>query len=441
MISYFPVVTGSLTVSGSVNISGGITASGGISISGSIASASYAASASNALAAQSASYVLTAQTASYVLNAQSASNAVVAQTSSYANNLTVAGTLTAQTLVVQTITSSVDFITGSTRFGTLLSNTHVFSGSVTMNPNGLFVSSSGVVGIGTTTPATPLHLLTSGLPAIRLTLGSEARVHNINGINNGRDLNVLPFRTFALQTGNGIAEGQIVLNAYEDFIVGTGASYTTRLTIASTGAATFSNNVTLTNSVFPVLSVIGTVSSPHIGSTWTVSANQDGNGRTIIGTAGQGRAMYFENNGDISIPNTSLSVGGSIFANGTLRLRNTTFSQINSGASQTVTIISAPGATAFRSLQVVVIGFEQTNSAIIQLKFDIIARWSGASLVNSGIGNIVANYSRGIGDFVGFSTLTPSIGTSGNAVTLTLANSSGGYINNIIVNITENSNG
>jgi hypothetical protein len=143
MVQYFPIVTGSLTVSGSLLVSGGITASGGISISGSIASASYAASTSNALAAQ---------TASYVLNAQSASNAVVAQTASYANALTVAGTLTAQTLVVQTITSSVDFVTGSTRFGTLLTNTHVFSGSVTMNPNGLFVSSSGNVGVGTTNP-------------------------------------------------------------------------------------------------------------------------------------------------------------------------------------------------------------------------------------------------------------------------------------------------
>ena len=165
MIQYFPIVTGSLTVEGSVNISGGITASGGISISGSIASASYAASASNALAAQSASYVLTAQTASYVLNAQSASfvanaqtasyvlnavsssfastasfvanaesasNAVSAATASFANNLTVAGTLTAQTLVVQTITSSVDFVTGSTRFGSTGSNTHVFTGSVLM---------------------------------------------------------------------------------------------------------------------------------------------------------------------------------------------------------------------------------------------------------------------------------------------------------------------
>jgi hypothetical protein len=110
------------------------------------------------LFASTASFVANAQTASFVALAQSASNAVSAQTASFANALTVAGTLTAQTLVVQTITSSVDFVTGSTRFGSLLANTHVFTGSVTMNPNGLFVSSSGNVGIGTTTPIIDLQI-------------------------------------------------------------------------------------------------------------------------------------------------------------------------------------------------------------------------------------------------------------------------------------------
>ena len=46
------------------------------------------------------------------------------------NNLTVAGNIVAQTLVVQTITSSVDFVTGSTRFGSISENTHQFTGSV-----------------------------------------------------------------------------------------------------------------------------------------------------------------------------------------------------------------------------------------------------------------------------------------------------------------------
>ena len=83
--------------------------------------------------AATASYVQLAQTASYVLNAVSSSyatNALNAQTASYANNFTVGGTLTAQTLVVQTITSSVEYVSGSTQFGSTTANTHQFTGSV-----------------------------------------------------------------------------------------------------------------------------------------------------------------------------------------------------------------------------------------------------------------------------------------------------------------------
>jgi hypothetical protein len=151
---YQPTITGSLSVSGSVNISGSISIAGGGTISG------------------------------------TASIATTALTASSADNFLTRGTLTAQTLVVQTITSSVDFVTGSTRFGSILGNTHQFTGSVSMtgslavvttgtefqvnatgvnlgnaltdshvisgsltvNPGGLFVSSSGNVGIGTSSP-------------------------------------------------------------------------------------------------------------------------------------------------------------------------------------------------------------------------------------------------------------------------------------------------
>ena len=77
-----------------VTVSGSITATGGINISGSIASASYAA------------------------------------TSSYADNFKVGDTLTVQTIVAQVITSSTEYITGSTIFGSSLSNTHQFTGTV-----------------------------------------------------------------------------------------------------------------------------------------------------------------------------------------------------------------------------------------------------------------------------------------------------------------------
>jgi hypothetical protein len=60
---------------------------------------------------------------------------------SISGSITSNGTITAQTLVVQTITSSIEFVTGSTRNGSLLTNTHQFTGSVNITGS-LTVSSS-----------------------------------------------------------------------------------------------------------------------------------------------------------------------------------------------------------------------------------------------------------------------------------------------------------
>lgn len=108
---------GEVNVSGSSIFSGSVVSTLGFtgSLLGTSSYATQALTASNA------------NTASYVLNAVSAS---FAATTSFANNLTVAGTLTAQTINVQTITSSIEFNTGSTRNGSLLTNTHEFTGSV-----------------------------------------------------------------------------------------------------------------------------------------------------------------------------------------------------------------------------------------------------------------------------------------------------------------------
>jgi hypothetical protein len=59
--------------------------------------------------------------------------AMSAVTASYADNFLVKGNLTAQTLVVQTITSSVSTITGSTNFGSIIDNIHTFTGSINVS--------------------------------------------------------------------------------------------------------------------------------------------------------------------------------------------------------------------------------------------------------------------------------------------------------------------
>ena len=132
-------------------------------VSTSSISASYADTAGFAITAGSASYSNTATSSSYSLIATSASFAATAsyaanvpQTASYAisasyastassaDDFLVRGTLTAQTIVAQYITSSTSFITGSTKFGTLSSNTHEFTGSVSVSGS-LSVSGSNVI--------------------------------------------------------------------------------------------------------------------------------------------------------------------------------------------------------------------------------------------------------------------------------------------------------
>ena len=131
----------------------------------------------------------------------------------FTGNQTVQGTLTAQTLIVQTITSSVSNITGSTKFGELSTNTHQFTGSMSVtgslavvttgtefqvtstgvnlgnaltdnhiisgstriNPNGLFISSSGQVGIGTITPKAFLEINS---------FNGNMRLYNASGVTN-----------------------------------------------------------------------------------------------------------------------------------------------------------------------------------------------------------------------------------------------------------------
>ena len=70
-----------------------------------------------------------ALSASYALSASNATNAV---TASFANAFTVANTLTATTLVVQTVTSSVIYSSGSNVFGNNIANTQTFTGSMNL---------------------------------------------------------------------------------------------------------------------------------------------------------------------------------------------------------------------------------------------------------------------------------------------------------------------
>jgi hypothetical protein len=161
-------VIGDTTITGSLRISGSITGSlfGTASWANNATSASFATSAVNATTASyvlnavsasfanTASFVALAQTASFVQNAQTASyvlqavSASFASTASSADNFLVRGTLTAQTIVAQVITSSIVYSSGSNVFGNSLSNTQVFTGSVSITGSLAVNGTSVVVGSG-----------------------------------------------------------------------------------------------------------------------------------------------------------------------------------------------------------------------------------------------------------------------------------------------------
>lgn len=106
MILNSPYISGSLTVTGTTVLSGSVTLASGASIAG------------------TSSLATTALTASSVSNLN--------QNVQVTGSLTVSSAITAQTLVVQTVTSSVVYSSGSNIFGNSLSNVQQMTGSLSV---------------------------------------------------------------------------------------------------------------------------------------------------------------------------------------------------------------------------------------------------------------------------------------------------------------------
>ena len=97
---------------------------------------------------------------------------------SVSGSINTTGTITATTLVVQTVTSSVSYLTGSTQFGSLSSNTHTFTGSVLV---------SGSIGVGINNPSAYGALAVSGAVTNSIARIALSAIGTSNGINLGDD--------------------------------------------------------------------------------------------------------------------------------------------------------------------------------------------------------------------------------------------------------------
>ena len=115
--------------------------------------------------------------------------AMSAVTASYADNFLVKGNLTAQTLVVQTVTSSVVYSSGSNVFGNNIANTQTFTGSVNITGSTNLAGSLKVNKIGINVSDLDLDnfslgLIVSGAIGFANTSGGAAALVDRNGSGN-----------------------------------------------------------------------------------------------------------------------------------------------------------------------------------------------------------------------------------------------------------------
>ena len=286
------------------------------------------------LAAATASFVANAQTASFVALAQSASNAVSAQTASYANVFTVGSTLTAQTLVVQTITSSVDFVTGSTRFGSTLGNTHQFTGSVNITGS---ISSNAINVFSNDSSTTPGSLVvseTSNTRQLLIGYNSGSNYGSIQAIHQG-----VGFRNLILNASG----GNIGIGTVSPNVSGQSSSVSVLTVKGSTswGGVEVQNNANVADGLllgfygFTNSGITGNSAAgmpAYIGSWLSGTSGADNGAEIRFYTKGNGgqtlQRMVIANNGNVGIgtitPGVSLDLSSKTDA---LRLTNGTTAQ------------------------------------------------------------------------------------------------------------------
>ena len=298
----------------------------------------------SSFAAQTASF--TAFTASQnILNGKYATTGsnTFAGIQTVNSNLVVTGSITAQTLVVQTITSSVDFVTGSTRFGSILGNTHVFSGSVTMNPGGLFVSSSGNVGINTIDPSSKLHVVGSSLTdTFRITDASNYTI--VMGYSGSANVGMIS-----------------TLGSTAKLALGTNSA--ARLTIEGTGKVGISTSV-----AGDVLLNVVNGSSTGYGMNISAGSGSGNYALRVENYNGASTLLYVRGDGNIGINETSANIYAKLqvtaTSGDTLALANPSAAAANVGSS-----IWFYGTTGYNTQGVIQTGYDGTSNVYAYMAF------------------------------------------------------------------------
>ena len=163
-------------------------------------------------------------------------------------SFTSTGTLTAQTLVVQTITSSVVYSSGSNIFGNALNNTQTFTGSVlitgslTIAGGSSATSYNGTTIYGSTAVCSPVGKFTTCIDVSGTGRFYQPLTNSTSYlvVENNRARNAA---VYTVTTNGGFYAGTSIGTDTFNYQIYDGVAGSARLTIASTGAATFACSV------------------------------------------------------------------------------------------------------------------------------------------------------------------------------------------------------
>jgi hypothetical protein len=283
-------------VSGSGNYSNGLTVTGSVIATSFTGSLQGTSSWSNNTI--TASYITTAQTASYyggsvtsasyAATASSADNFLIRQ-SITASNALINGTITAQTLVVQTITASVEYSSGSNIFGSLLTNTHQFTGSVnitgslTVNGSSYATLSSSLSSVSssyTTTSASNSTRLTNLEATASTSIVVSSSYSSMSGSVSTR-LSIIEGKY--LTTGSNIISGSQTITG--SVIVTGSINVTQGVTGSIFGTSSFSTNAATASYVLQAVSASFASTASYVN---TLNQNLIISGSLTVGTSSLG---------------------------------------------------------------------------------------------------------------------------------------------------------
>jgi hypothetical protein len=320
MIIHNPILTGSFTVNGTdvasiTSSAASITALNSYTASQNILNGTYTLTSS--FAAQTASFTAFTSSVNSFTASQLVLNGTYATTGSNTfknpqtinSNLTVTGSITAQTLIVSTINATQSYSSGSNIFGNNIANTQTFTGSLLLTGSATF---NGALTAGATILNGNLNVGSGSVSSAAVNINSNPST-----------------AAYLYFNGAGITNNHTAITGLEGATSNLKfyTANTTRLTIDSAGAATFGSSVIINSSSLLKLGNSDNASTMQIWNSQSGAANNllvydnaasayrfviNSSGNVGIGTSSPTNILSFGNTAaqKIWIENTAADVAG-----------------------------------------------------------------------------------------------------------------------------------